>query len=362
MSWSVQTAWNKTITVPKIKKTEPRNFLYASELGRSLFDVYHSLIGIEPTNAITDAVRRKMEAGNFYESLVVWVFQRCGILIETQGKARTPETENSIAVYGRFDILAGTEKSQESWSKKKEHLDILFRQLEEIKFDFPFLSQVKKLSENLVEYLSTEYPDGIEAKIYEVKSLNSLAFWREGAPISTPYSHHINQLSFYQDHNERGIKNGSFLYIDRDTMSVSELVNIPKEDQRQERKKWIESITKHYRERIEPPKPEPILFSKERDQYQFNWEIERSPYADMIIPSSDKQKILDEIKKRNKNLKEKRLMEAAFRNEDKFGTKKYKKAIQMILEGKTIGETEKAAGVPAHALKHYCEIAKVEVK
>ena len=105
MNWSIQNAWNDSIVIPSKKKSEPREVLYASEIGRCYYETYLSMMGIEPTNEISNTIRRKMEAGNFYESIVVWVLQRCGALREQQLSV-VLEKEGLLPIRGRADILA----------------------------------------------------------------------------------------------------------------------------------------------------------------------------------------------------------------------------------------------------------------
>ena len=126
------------------------------------------------------------------------------------------------------------------------------------------------MSFNIISELAEKYPDGLQDKIYEVKSLNSMAFWREDKPIGIPYEHHLFQLSFYQMYNDKGIKDASFLYIDRDSMSISELPNIIKDDTIKKMEDWHKQITYYYQNKIEPEKPELIIFDKKEKKWQLN--------------------------------------------------------------------------------------------
>ena len=339
-SWSIQESWNRSLTVAKKdRRIQPRDFLYASEVGRPYLDVYWSMQGIEPTNVQSDTARRKMEAGNFYEAVVGWVFQRVGILKETQAKARLIDNPDYLNVYGRIDIIAGHDGN---WDKTKKEMDEYFNKLIELEFDFPFFGVVKKISTETINYLSEKYPAGLEDKLYEVKSINSMAFWKNDEPIGTPYPHHINQFTFYQYYHQ--IKNGSFLYLDRDTMSISELPNIIKDEVVKDIHDWLKKMTYYYRNNIEPPKPQLIIWDIKEQKYQFNWEVNWSAYKDKILEGVNVDKINEEIKEKNKMLRRDKMIKNAVNGDNVRGTKKFNTAIQMLKDGKENEEILKKSG------------------
>jgi len=357
-SWSIQEFWNGSLILEKDRKTEPRDILYVGDIGAPFLDVYWKMLGIEPTNPFSDTIRRKMEAGNFIEAWIVWTFRKCGILKNWQGKVRLLDNPEYLPVYGRYDILAGHDGD---WEKTKKEVYDFFNKIQDLGFDFPYYEIVRKKTLLLLEGLSQKYPNGLEDKIYEVKSLNSMAFWSKDEPISNPYEHHINQLTMYQLYNSDGLKNvlGSFLYVDRDTTFLSELPNIVKEEKVKELHDWLRKMTFYYRTKTEPPKPELIIFDTRRQQWTFNWQIDRSPYRDKILGDVKIEDLQKEIKNRNSNLKDKEKMRKAVANEQFHGIKKYQRAIQLLNKGKTSEEVLKLTGVPLIALIHYIEDLKV---
>lgn len=387
VQWSVQAPWNSSISISKFREMLPRDVLYASEIGASFYDVYHAMIGTPPTNGATETARRRMEAGNFYEALVVWVFKRCGILKETQTRVRLNDPKY-LPVHGKCDIYAGHDGD---WRESKIELAELFRRLdgayevdrllvEEILgesgipfsddaykgflagidyakitgFDFPFLGIVKKMSFSIIDELEKKYPQGLPNKIYEVKSINSRAFWKGDEMIAIPYDHHQKQLTFYQLYfSEKGIEPGSFLYIDRDSMCISELPNMVKEDVKAEIFDWLEKMTYYYNNKIEPPTPEVIVYDIKERKYQFNWRINWSSYKDKIMAGVDLKDIMLKIKGMNKTLQMKALMKSAHLGETKHGNKKYARAIAMLKEGNSLEVVEKKTGVSRDAIDYY---------
>jgi hypothetical protein len=288
-----------------------------------------------------------------------------------------------LNVYGRLDIVAGHDGD---WDKTYKDLENLFKKLsgtnypdvnlvteilgeagipfsEEAykifslgadhsrveNFDFPFLNSVEKISYQTVNYLKEKYPNGLEDKIYEVKSINSMAFWRNDEPISTPYEHHVRQLTFYQMYHP--VKKGSFLYIDRDTMSISEIPNVVKEKVVKEIYEWLRMMTYYYKNNIEPPMPELIIYDKTRERFTFNWEVERSQYKDKILKGVNQYVILKEIKEKNKNARRDKVIQSAVNGEDVRGTGKYKAALQFIKDGKTDEEIMKKSRLTEEELK-----------
>lgn len=355
-NWSLQFPWNKSITTDHSRKFEPRDFLYAGEIGDSFLTTFWKMKGIEPTNKLSDGTRRKMEAGHFYEAVVVWVLERTGMLKETQGKVRLFD-DRFLPVYGRFDILAGFDGD---WNEAKKNVEDYFKRLDELNFNFPFYDIVRRRSFDTIEHMSQMYPEGLADKIIEVKSINSMAFWRNDTPISQPYRKHIIQLSFYQLFNSLGIKNGSFLYIDRDTMSVSEIPNIVTKETEDYIYEWLTKMTEYYKSNTEPPRPEFVLWNKEENKWEFNWEINRSEYKDKILEGVNVENLLARIKSLNADIKVKEKMRKAAKGEKAYGIKKYEAAIAMLDKSMSYEEVMKKTGVPLIALMHYVEDLKNE--
>jgi hypothetical protein len=347
-NWSIQEGWNSTLIIKHERDNKPRDILYASEIGRSYYDTYLSVMGVPATNEISDTIRRKMEAGNFYEAIVAWVFQRVGILQDTQVQIRT-YVPGLMPIHGRADILAGCDGD---WNTRKAKLLDLFTNLDKFEFSFPFLEQVRKLSFSLIDDLSIKYPNGLEQKIIEVKSLNSMAFWSGGEPISTPYDHHKYQLSFYQSFNKLGVTDASFIYVDRDTMSLSELPNYINDDTLKKMNEWHKQISYYVQNRIEPPKPEIVVFKE--GKYQFNWEIERSDYKDLILSGIDVEKVREEIKYKNKELKDIEMIKLALSGDtEKYGIKKYIKAIELLKQNVDIPKVMKQTNISQTVVDYY---------
>ena len=259
-------------------------------------------------------------------------------------------------MYGRYDLVAG---HVGNWDKEIEELNLHFERLEKEGFDFPFFNLVKTKALETVRFLKEHYPDGtLEETLIEVKSVNSIAFWRNDEAMTEPYAHHKRQLTFYLLHNADNIRAGKFIYIDRDTMAMSEIPQTIHADIAEEIYTWLEKMTNYYRNDVTPDYPETVLYDPKVGKYVFNWEIERSDYKNKILEGRDQPKLMMEIKEKNKTLKEREKMKKANANEDFRGLKKYRSAIDMLDKGESVDDVLKKTGVPLHALLHYNEDLK----
>jgi hypothetical protein len=347
--WSIQQFWNDTALPNNSWPAKPRDYVYATEIGAPLIEVFWKLKGEPVTNDFSDLIVRKMEAGNFMENLIVWVFKRCGILKEWQGTVRF-EDAKYLPVHGRLDVVAGHDGNWEETIKKVEQF---YETMDQAWLDFPYYSIAKEKSKILLRGLAEQYPNGLTDKIYEIKSLNSHAFWKSnGERIGTPYDRHRKQLGLYQM-----VKNlpGSFLYIDRDTMAISEIPNILTDELQKEILDWLEKITFYYKNNTEPPLPELIVWEEDKRQWAFNWEVERSVYRDKIIGGADKiDGILAAVKQKNIVQKEKEKIDMLMQKQDFRGAKKYAE-IEKALRNPLIDKSDLSDqyGISVEALEYW---------
>lgn len=356
--WSIQLPWNQGLVTPREdRRIEPRNIFYASEIGKNFYEVFLAMKGTVPTNLAPDLARRKMEAGNIYEAIIVWALKRADILKESQMRVKKEADDKCLAVYGRADIVAG---HNGNWDDSRKNLNEYIEKFRLMDFDFPFYNQVKKISQETVDYLSELYPNGLSDKIYEVKSLNSMAFWKDNQPIAVPYVHHVKQLSFYQNYSP--IKDGSFLYIDRDTTYLSEIPNILKKEVIEEIEQWLAKMTEYYKKDITPPLPELIIWDAKYKKYSFNWEIGRSPYKDLILKEHNVKEanVVEIVNSKNKKMRKDSVIDSVFKGKNVRGTKKYYAALELIKNGASAEEIQKRTGVSFEDIVQMSDRLKTE--
>ena len=80
MRFSFRDSWNHSIEQANSKPTEPRDYIYASELGGSVFDIYHKMKGEEPTTPPNLRSYRKFNAGHTWEWIIKMILYRVGAL------------------------------------------------------------------------------------------------------------------------------------------------------------------------------------------------------------------------------------------------------------------------------------------
>jgi len=273
-NWLIQDIWNNTM-IDEPRETKPRDYIRASELGRSYLDRYYSMKGVTPTNDFDSRILRVFEAGNLYEWLVKLVLIRAGIL-KAEQTPFTLEGENHLPIHGRLDFVAG---GKPNWEAAKAVMPML----EELQFPVRML---KTIGQNLEE----KYPDGMKELLIEVKSVNSMVFWKHqkagtrNEPLFDAYRHHVLQLYTYM--KAMNISEGRILYISKDDLTLAEVAVTYDEKLDLEWKTDIETMTKYYNTNTIPKTEDEIVWNDTKVKYELNWNIGRSPYFELIIKLS----------------------------------------------------------------------------
>lgn len=214
-------------------------------------------------------VHRVFEAGNLYEWLVRLVLLRSGILRSEQ-KVVSIKSDKHLEVVGRLDFIGG---GKSDW---KQANDVVL-QLKDLCFPMRMMT----IAEKLIDSLKQKYPEGMKELLIEVKSVNSLVFWRhnkkEGEqPLMKAYPHHVLQAYTYMKALE--FDEGRILYISKDDLTLAE-VRIVKDEQLE--KDWnddVETMSCDYRNKLVPYKEDDIVFNKDKMKFEVNWQVARSSY------------------------------------------------------------------------------------
>lgn len=249
--------WNTTLERPE-KPIEPRNRLWASELGGSMIDRFHKLKGTPYTNPPNSRSMRKFTAGNVWEWIIKTVLIRAGIPFQTQERVQL-DYEGLLPVSGKIDFLIGGAINYEEALKKVEAEDMP---------DF-----IKNPAKAIIERFSTLYPNGIPEKVLEIKSVGSFMF-ESILANDNPLKHHLLQASIYRITKQLPT---DIVYVCRDDCRLAQYnIDDIAPTIEKEIKKDLEEITKYYKDDIEPPKEELILW--EDGKFKTNWKIQYSPY------------------------------------------------------------------------------------
>lgn len=296
--FSIQELWNKSFDV-KPYKIEPRNYLRASEIGKSYLDVYLALKGVEPTNPFDERTLRKFEAGRLFEWLVGNVFRKAGLNVKTNESIAPIKLENCLPIYGHYDYLVS---GCANWDES-------IKKIEAEKFP-GFIEQVCL---RLIEWLRNKYPilydennrmiEGLPPTLYEVKSANSMLFWSKKDYLIDAYDGHKMQGITYI--KGLGMDSIRFLYISKDDLTLAEFeVTLTRELEAQWLK-WVEDISHYVLNGIQPESEPDIVYDEEKKRWDTNWKVERSLYLTYVTGLSVeewKKKWTDECSARNRVL------------------------------------------------------------
>lgn len=259
--------WNSSIE-KKDRPIEPRQRLFASELGGSMIDRWHKLKGIPYTNPPNSRSMRKFMAGDIWEWIIKTVLIRAGIPFTTQDRVEL-NYEGLLPITGRIDFIIGGKIDYIGASNRLELEDIP---------EF-----IKTPARAIIASLQTTYPDEIPKKVLEIKSVGSFIF-ESLESQDNPRTHHMLQGAVY---NLATKLPTDIVYVCRDDCRLLQY-NIDKivPDLEDEIKKDLEKITKYHRDDIEPPKEELIVY--ENGKFKTNWKIQYSPYLTLLYTIHDK--------------------------------------------------------------------------
>ncbi len=302
-SWTIQEIWNDTFVGESTTEVKPRDYIRASEIGKSFLDRYYAMTGVEWTHPFDARVLRIFEAGNIYEWLVRLVLIRAGILRHDEKEIKI-EPEGILPVIGHLDFIAG---GKPDW-KQAQSIVPLLEQL-----FFP--KRMLVVSEKLIESLSKKYPDGLPEQLFEVKTVNSLAFWRHSkgdkqssSVVMQAYDHHIMQIYTYM--KGLGLKKGLILYLSKDDLTLAEYKVTADEELEHKWLSDVQTMTHHYNQKIQPQREPDMVWDQDKFYWRPNWQIVRSNYFGHIVKDMTKEEwdrqiknLCNRCKTRIKNLK-----------------------------------------------------------
>lgn len=311
----LEDVWNDiTVAVKRGRPHEPRQHIYASEIGKSFFDRYHKMIGTPETEMIDDRVLRKFTAGEVFEELIGDYLSMIGLIKSSQEHIEIPENEKHLRITGRIDYIAG----MSDWKAAREKIGNGTTE--------EYSDITKEILLKLIERLEQKYPNGISDTLFEIKTINSMVFWAKKHYLTEAYPWHVMQIYTYL--KQKGMSEGRIVYVSKDDLTIKELtITYPNAELEAVWQKDVETMSDYLRKGVEPPKPPSVIFDK-RGSYPFqkngvkhkceglwkeNWEVKFSSYFRMITGFESEDKWLyslrSEISERNKELKEKFIKE-----------------------------------------------------
>lgn len=201
-SWGLQLVWNKSLDNVPQRDYEPRDYIWASELNGSYYDRYWKMKGRQPTTPPNARARRKFEAGNLIEWVILQVLNRAGVLQSTQ--EHFIEDSGALKVTGRLDFKAGGQIQDADFS------------------DLP--ETIKGISEATLASLREKFPDGLAEVNIEVKSCAGTMFDKYAL---APSPQHALQAFVQAKATDRPTL---LVYVSRDDLRICEWKILPRSD------------------------------------------------------------------------------------------------------------------------------------
>jgi len=263
MQWSFAQIWNESLEEGKPQKPmQPRDRIWASEVGGSMIDRWLKMKGAEPSNPPNPRSLRKFEAGNIWECIVGYVLKRAGILLAQQDWLKY-QYEGLLPVVGKLDFKAGGKPDYD----KASH--IISNEFEWLP---PFISRA---TQKIVDRLKTQYPDGLAEIILELKSCSSFMYeMYERKQTASPQHkcqlfHYLKSLHAHEGH---------IIYVSKDDARLLEIGVLNPSSVETDYYNDIKELTGYITSNIQPPLEQPIKFDNDFGKFSANWKVGYSSY------------------------------------------------------------------------------------
>lgn len=270
--WLFSKIWNESLEEGEERLYEPRERIFATELGKAPVDVYLAMKGTPPSNPPNGRSKRKFEAGNMWEWIVGLVLKRAGVIRSSQERVEL-QFDGMCPVSGRLDYIVGGKVNPEE------------AKAEIAKFELP--KAFYKGFDRIVDYLLTKYPDGLADKPLEIKSLSAFMF-EILDKSKKPLRVHVRQLKHYM--KAKKFNTGHIVYICRDDCRMMEFVVHDSPEIENDYMEAIALRSGYYKRDEMPPLEKPILW--DADMLKFtknNLGMAYSPYLTLLYKIKDQE-------------------------------------------------------------------------
>jgi hypothetical protein len=289
--WAIQELWNELLLTER--EVKPRNYIRASEMGKSYLDRYLAMKGVPVTNKFDARILRVFDCGFIFEQDVVErIFRLLGLVVDSQKEVKI-ELPNMLPVIGHYDYKVGgtiDRQQREDYIMNNENIS-------------PWM---KDRSLKLLEVLAERYPNGMKEVIAEIKSVNSRAFWsHKNADPETGffkgYPHHKLQLYTYLRADSQS--EGRIFYVSKDDLTLLESAVVETPELKKAWEDDVEKMTFYYKNDKMPPREDDIIFNEDKGEWEKNWKVARSNYFTYITGFDTvdewEKSIWPELKRRN---------------------------------------------------------------
>ena len=262
MIYSLSSIWNKSLELAPTRAVEPRQHIYASELGGSFVDRYLKMTGVDPTNPPNARSLRKFEAGNIMEYLIGIVLRRAGVLLSSQDHY-VEQIEGLLKVTGRCDFVMGGKPDLETAKKEIETMQLP--------------DMIGRASVAIIEGLKQVFGDvELPPRLLEVKSCSDFMF-NHYDRIKQPNDNHVLQLRHYQRCSGYP---GDILYVNKDNLLMLEFGVNASADEAYEAD--VRTMTAYLNSGVLPPKEKEVFFDEAECRFSKNWKVEYSNYLSKL--------------------------------------------------------------------------------
>ena len=260
LSWSFYKVWNESLKQGRSEKElQPRDHIWATEIGGSYIDRYLKMKGEKPSNPFNPRSLRKFEAGNLMEWVVWLVLRRAGILISKQDWLAY-QYPGLLKVTGKLDFLVG---GKPDWERAESEV----KQLELPEF-------FNRASTAIIKHFSEKFPGGLKELVFGIKSCSSFKFDSYEANGVDPRHacqefHYLKAKDMPEAHN---------IYICKDDLRMLEFGIFNPSSVEDMYKKDIETMTNYIKNNQMPEKEKTFLFDPDKCNFELNWKVGYSNY------------------------------------------------------------------------------------
>ena len=261
------------------RESTERDYVYASELGGSIFDVWMKMKNQPVTHPPNARAYRKFKMGNRLESEVKELYEIAGLLVHDEKRVTREPTNDMVGISGRLDFFLSYDGMIDR-AKKYSNLpdwknDLLQNILKSppinpnrpVYYESDEEAEKDKLS--VAELLEMNAPIEPRSWIVELKSVSSQMFpQREQEPAPN----HWLQAGFYS--KEEDVP-ALIEYINKDDgFMATHFVDV--NDAEEKTTEWLKELSGYYEANERPPL-EPLIIN-EGGRCKKNWKVEYSNY------------------------------------------------------------------------------------
>lgn len=264
--WTLAEIWNTALVRQKPRSYEPRERIWASELYGADIDLYLKLNGVQPSNEPNKRSLRKFEAGNMHEWFIKLVLVAAGIYKSSQDRIEVQLEEKLLPVSGKIDFYAGGHPE-------------LHESLRNILGNMELPELYQRQAEALVQLFQEKYPNGLEEKILEIKSVAATVFDRIEQTGKAIPGHEVQAYHYAHGTGKRV----TICYLCRDDLRMYEVDIMPNDPNLHKRyKDRVKAISEAFRGGVEPS-PEPlVVYDPDMGRFSKNFKVEYSSYLTRI--------------------------------------------------------------------------------